>query len=199
MRLTLRSRPSIPRAIHCGEADSSATSSRRPWRSRHSGALAAAGPPLLARPEVVHVGELDVGHRRPAGDGDRDRDVGQAALRVQRAVDRVDDHADALRAEVHDAALLRDRAEPQPVGVEALELREDDVLDLAVDHERAVTASAALARLDHALAARRVLAQDTPQAADGAAAGAQPVGLQDGRLRGHPSHATGGETVRRRP
>ena len=37
--------------------------------------------------------EHDVGHRRPVGDGDRERVVGQPALGVLRAVDRVDDDA----------------------------------------------------------------------------------------------------------
>src|SRR5829696_5084391 len=161
-----------------------------------AGALAATRPPLLAGAEVVHVGELDVGHGGTAGDGDRDRDVRQAALRVQRAVDRVDHDPDALPAEVDDAALLGHGAETQSVGVEALELGEHDVLDLAVDDERAVAAAPAVARLDDALAARRVVAQDTSQPADGAAAGAQPVGLKGGRLHGHTSHARGGEMVR---
>ena len=49
--------------------------------------------PLLARPEVVDEAEGDVGHRRPVGDGDRERVVRQPALGVQRAVDRVDDDA----------------------------------------------------------------------------------------------------------
>ena len=83
--------------------------------------------------------------------------------------------------------------------MEALELGEHDVLDLAIDDERAVTAPSALARLDDALAAGGVVAEDAPQPADSAAAGAQPVGLQDDRLRGHTPHATGGGIVRLRP
>ena len=51
-----------------------------------AGALPAAGPPLLAGAEVVHVGELDVGHRGAAGDGDRDarRWAGRASRSASR-------------------------------------------------------------------------------------------------------------------
>ena len=44
-------------------------------RAVEPGALAAPRPPLLGRPEVVHEPELDVGHRRAVGDGDRQRVV----------------------------------------------------------------------------------------------------------------------------
>ena len=51
------------------------------------------GHPLLARAEVVDVAEDDVVHRRAVGDRDREREERDPALRVDRAVDRVDDDA----------------------------------------------------------------------------------------------------------
>ena len=56
------------------------------------GAFASPRPPLLARPEVVHEPEGHVGHRLAVGHGDRQGVAGDAALGVQRPVDRVDDH-----------------------------------------------------------------------------------------------------------
>ena len=70
------------------------------------------------RAEVVDVAEQHVRHRRAVGDGDRERVVGEAALGVQRAVDRVDDDEQARVAEVDDAALLGDRREARAVVVE---------------------------------------------------------------------------------
>ena len=49
------------------------------------------------RAEVVDVAEDDVVHRLAVGDGDREREERDAALRVQRAVDRVDDDERARR------------------------------------------------------------------------------------------------------
>ena len=75
-------------------------------------AAAAARHPLLARPEVVHEAEHDVGHRVPVGDGERERVVRQPALGVLGAVERVDhDAASGAAAEVDAAALLADRGE----------------------------------------------------------------------------------------
>ena len=100
------------RGIQRGSADSMPSSSSRPSLPRRSPAvarqpplvepraLAAARDPLLLGPEVVDVAEEDVGHRRPVGDGDRDRVVRQPALGVDRAVDRVDDHQRVGIAEV---------------------------------------------------------------------------------------------------
>ena len=60
-------------------------------------AAAALGRPLLAGAEVVDVAEVDVAHRRPVGARDREREERDAALRVEGAVDRVDD--DVRRAD----------------------------------------------------------------------------------------------------
>ena len=86
-------------------------------------ALAAPRDPLLARAEVVDVAEEDVGHRVPARDRDRDRVVRQAALGVERAVDRVDHHEHVRVAEVDRAALLADRGEAQPLVVQRARAR----------------------------------------------------------------------------
>ena len=91
---------------------------RRRARARHSSAV----------PDVVDVAEAHVGHRRAVGDGDRQRVVGEAALGVQRAVDRVDHDEHAGIAEVDDPALLGDGGEARARVVEPLQLGEDDVL-----------------------------------------------------------------------
>ena len=66
--------------------------SRRWARRSRSGAAAARRRPLFAGAEVEDVAKDDVVHRVAVGDRDRDREEGNAALRVQRAVDRIDDH-----------------------------------------------------------------------------------------------------------
>src|SRR5438105_9439947 len=48
--------------------------------------------PLLPRAEVVDEAEMDVGHPRPVRDGDREGEERDTALRVDRAVDRIDDY-----------------------------------------------------------------------------------------------------------
>ena len=128
----------------------------------------------------------------PVGDGDREPDVRQAALGVQRAVDRVDDDVDVVAAEVDDAALLADRAEARARVVQPLELGEDAVLGLLVDDERAVAALAALAGLLDALAARRVVAQHLAQAVGGPAAGAEPVRRPEPPGNAPLAHTIGG-------
>jgi hypothetical protein len=70
-------------------------------------ALAAPHGPLLAGAEVVHVAEVDVAHRRPVGDGDRERVERDAPLGVDRAVDGVDHDPDGAAAEAPDTELLR--------------------------------------------------------------------------------------------
>src|SRR5439155_2866550 len=65
--------------------------------------------PLFAAPEVVHVPEEDVVHRVAVGNGDRDGEERDAALRVERAVDRVDDEGPPAGAA--DARLLADDAD----------------------------------------------------------------------------------------
>ena len=67
----------------------------RPHRAEslavEKGARSALGRPLLARPEVVDVAEHDVAHRPALGDGEREREERDPALRVHRSVDRIDD------------------------------------------------------------------------------------------------------------
>ena len=105
-------------------------------------AASAGRGPLLARPEVEDVAEDDVVHRAAVGDRDRDREERDPALRVQRAVDRVDDDRPATVAEASD--LLADDAH-----VLVLEAREDHALGRRVDRRRLV---AALAGADDRLA-----------------------------------------------
>ena len=69
-------------------------------------ALAAPADPLLAAAEVVDEAEVDVVHRPAVGDGDREGEERDAALRVERAVDRVD-HEDRV------GAFQRGRAPPR--------------------------------------------------------------------------------------
>src|SRR3954452_20614189 len=138
-------------------------------------ALVASRDPLLLGPEVVDVAEEDVGHRRPARHGDRDRVVRQPAFGVDRAVDRVD-HDESVRvAEVDRPALLQHRGEAQALVVQRLELLEDRLLRLGVDHQRAVAALAARADLAHPLGRARRVGQDGAQRVGGAAAQLQPV------------------------
>ena len=148
-------------------------------------ARAALRDPLLVGPEVEDVAELHVAHRVPGGDGDRDRVVGQAALGVHRAVDRVDDDQHVLRAEVDQPALLAQRAEPRAAVVELLELGEDRVLGALVDDQRLVAALAAVAGLLHALLRGGRLVEDAAQLRRRATRGAEPVRRQCLRARGH--------------
>ncbi|MCA1656219.1 MAG: ATP-dependent helicase, partial [Actinobacteria bacterium] len=114
--------------------------------------------------------------------------VGQAALGVQGPVDGVDDHPHEGIAVVDEPPLLADRGEPHPVGVQRVELGEDDVLGLLVDDQRAVAALAPRPGLQHPLGARGRAGEDLAQAPDRRAAGPEPVGLQrggDGRHRRH--------------
>ena len=116
-RRSARATRSTP-ATQRGSADSIPSTSSRPSRPRRSrqrriergavepGAAAAPRPPLLGRAEVVHEPERDVGHRLPVGDRDRQGVMGDPALGVQRAVDRIDDHAHVVVAVVDLAALL---------------------------------------------------------------------------------------------
>ena len=111
-------------------------------RAVQEGAAAAHGRPLLAGAEVVDVPEDDVVHRVSVGDRDREREERDAALRVQRAVDRVDDDREAPVAEHAD--LLAD--EPH---VLAAKPRENHLLRGRVERRGVV---AALAVPDHRLA-----------------------------------------------
>src|SRR6185436_17706904 len=107
-------------------------------------ARAAAGDPLFAVAEVVDVAEDDVGHRRAVGHGDREGVHREAALRVEAAVDRVDDEAPAAASAVAALAdLLGDDGEALAVAGEALEHRQGGVLGRAVDGHRQIAAGAA--------------------------------------------------------
>ena len=131
--------------------------------------------PFLARPEVVDVAEDDVSHRSALGDGEREREERDAALRVHGAVDRIDDDAQlASASEPPFPELLGDEHE---VLVERGEPLDDGVLRRLVDRRRVV---APLTQTQHRLAhdARR-------QSLEGAAAirDAQPAGLEPGGHR----------------
>ncbi len=141
-------------------------------------ALPPAGGPLLARAQVGDEPERDVGHRRPVGDRDRESDVRQAALGVQRAVERVDDHPHAVVAEADPPALLRERGEPRTCVVQAVELGEHRVLGLLVDDQRAVAAAAHAAGLEHALLGRRGVGEHAAQSVGRTSACAEPVGRE---------------------
>ena len=132
--------------------------------------------PLLARPEVVHEAERDVGHRRAVGHGERERVVGQPALGVLGAVERVDDHERPAAAEVDAPALLADRREGVALRVQVLEPAEDRGLRGRVDLERAVAALAARAGLPRAELDRGPRGEHVPQLGGRAARDAQPVG-----------------------
>ena len=163
---------------------------RREPEAVEPGALAAAGDPLLAGAEVVDVAEEDVGHRGAVGDGDRDRVVRQAALGVERAVDRVDHHERVGAAEVDGPALLADRREAQALVVEPGELLEDRLLGRRVDQQRAVAALPAGPDLAHALDGRGLVAEDAAQRARRAAADAQPVGVPRAIWSSHRAYPT---------
>ncbi len=92
--------------------------------------------------------ERDVGHRLAVGDRDRQRVMRDPALGVQRAVDRIDDHAHAVVAVVDLAALLGADRELVALVAERVELVEHELLGGVVDLERAVAAAAAGAGLD---------------------------------------------------
>ena len=118
--------------------------------------------------EVVDVAEDDVVHRVAVGDRDRDREERDAALRVQRAVDRVDD--DGPPPVALDTDLLADDAH-----VLAAEALEDHALGGRVDRRRLV---AALARADDrlALGAQRQLVEHARDVVPRVAAERVPVG-----------------------
>ena len=130
-------------------------------------AFAAVRRPLLARTEVVDVGELDVGHRVAVRDRDREREERNAALRVERAVDRIDDDAPSPVTDLAD--LLGDDRD-----VETVETRKDHALRCCVDRRCVVTALA-LRKHGLALGTRRKLGQYATHVVRGAAADREPV------------------------
>src|SRR5436309_670783 len=138
----------------------------------------APGPPLLTRAEVVHEAELDVRHGLAVGDRNRKRVVGYTAFGVQRAVDRVEDHADPLIAVVDGAPLLRQGDEAVAVFAHRFELAQHDALGRSVDLEGAVTAGTAGAGFAGALLRTRRLRQHALEPADRAAAHSQPVDVE---------------------
>ena len=135
----------------------------------------ALGGPLLARAEVVDVAELDVRHGRALGHGEREREERDPALRVHRAVDRVDDHS-ALSscAERAHTKLLRDEHE---VLAEGGQPGDDGVLSSLIDRGRIV---ATLAELQDGLALDpgRHPVEHVADVRD-----AEPAGLEPGRHR----------------
>ena len=145
-------RPTRCRAARAGRRGRGARRRRPAAAAVEPRALAAARDPLLLGPEVVDVAEEDVGHRRPVGDRDRDRVVRQAALGVDRAVDRVDHDAASSgspKSTVPRSSLTA--VKRSALVVQRLELAEDGVLGRGVDHQRAVAALAARAGLAHPL------------------------------------------------
>ena len=138
-------------------------------------ALAAPRDPLLAAAEVVDVAEVHVAHPLAVGNGDRDGEERDAALRVQRAVDRVD-HDDGV-AGAEPADLLRDDRD-----VELAEARDDRILGRLVDRGRLVAAEA-LPDDGLALGARRQLDEHAPHVVDRRAAQREPVGHSGKRSR----------------
>ena len=137
-------------------ARASSPRGRRP-RARSPGPRASSGAPSSRAPsprsatnssagaEVPDVAEVDVGHRGPGGDRDAERERGDRAAGVERAVDRVDHHPwrpSRRRRTRPRRAPRRSRRSSAPAVVQRLELGEDDVLRLAVDHQAAVAALA---------------------------------------------------------
>ena len=126
--------------------------------------------------------EVHVRHRRSARDGDRQREEPDAALRVERAVDRIDHEASiAAGTEAHLAALL---GHEHAVEARRFEPPDDPRLRSSVDRRRVVTA---LARADHGLAVGtgRQLREREPDVLDRSAAEVEPAVSQAGG-RGDP-------------
>jgi hypothetical protein len=130
--------------------------------------LATPADPLLAGAEVVDVAEEDVPHGLAVGHGERHRKERDLALRVERAVDRVDDHHRAPGAEASD--LLGDDRD-----VEVAKVREDCVLGRLVDGRRLVAAET-LPDDRLTLGAARQLLEDAPDVLGRGAADGEPVG-----------------------
>ena len=131
------------------------------------------------RAEVVDEPEADVAERRPVGDGEREGEERDPALRVHRPVDRVDDDVHrAAGAERPHAELLRDEDE---IRAEGLEPGDDRVLGSRVDRGRVV---AALAGAEHGLTlgAGRQRLEHGLDVGDAGAAEGEPV--VDGRHTG---------------
>ena len=170
-------------------ADAPLRGARIQPRAVQQGALAAPRDPLLVRPEVVHEAEHDVGHRVALRDGQREREMRQAALGVARPVERVDhdEHRIArVEAEVDAAALLADGREPGAVRMEPLQPPEHGRLGSGVDLERAVAALPARARLTRALRGGRRGGEHAAQLLGGSARGGRPIRCEGA----HPPYPT---------
>jgi hypothetical protein len=131
-------------------------------------AIASARSPLLARAEVVDEAEDDVVHRLPLRDRDREGEERDAALGVERAVDRVDD--DERQPRHPDAAdFLRDNR-----ACSVAHTGEDDLLGGPVDRRRVIAAEAFP---DHrlALGARGHPREHSVDVRNGGAAEFQPL------------------------
>src|SRR6201999_1378662 len=157
-----------------------------PVAGRHLGrgaaeprALAERRHELLVGAEVVDEAEADVGHRVARGDRDAETVRGDRAARVQRAVDRIDDHPRRPAVAEDDlAALLGDGDERGAFPSQLLQLDEDLVLAAAVDHQRVVTALADALVVGAFLGGHDLL-EDPPLRGDDAATDRGPVGGED--------------------
>ena len=144
-------------------------------------AFAAPRDPLLAAAEVVDVAEVHVAHPLAVGDRDRDREERDAALRVQRAVDRVD-HDDGRRP-------LPSRPTSSETIVTSSMLaqaRDDRVLGRLVDRRRLVAAEP-LTDDRLALGARRQLLEHAAHVARPHARQSSSQSVTAGRAAGRSS------------
>ena len=164
----------------------------------HRRPLAALGDPLLTPGQVADEREADVVQRRPVGDGDREAEEGQAALGVERSVDRVDDHHPGAVAipERPLAELLRDEPERDAALGQLLQPTDRRRLGLAVDDGGVVSplalADNRLAVVSGGEAAKHVLHVRRHRAAE-----AEPVlphGSSCGSSR-NPDHSLGKKYV----
>jgi hypothetical protein len=106
--------------------------------------------------------------------------VGNSPLGVQGPVDRIDDHP-YLTVPVLDLSTLLGHGEEAVAGiVERLELRHDEALGLAIDHERPVASAASAAGLHRPLLGARRLGQHLFKTDDRPSAHIEPVCVQCG-------------------
>ena len=122
----------------------------------------------------MHEPEVDVAHGRPRRDGDGQREEANAALRVERAVDRVDDDVRAAVAEL--PGLLRHECHVADAG----EAGEHHALGGGVDRGRVITALPC-ADDRFAVRPRRQVRQHVAHVAHRLAAEREPVSQADGR------------------
>src|SRR5207244_6999437 len=134
-------------------------------------AAAARRRPLLAAPEVVEVAELDVAHRRPFRDRDREAEVRDAPLRVERAVDWVEH--DPRRPAAPERLLAELLGDEEEIAARRGQPVDDHLLGGGVDRGRLV---AALALADDRLARGPALqfSEHAPHVLRGGAARLEP-------------------------